>query len=128
MRAKHGPEYKIQSDLITYLRDREWLVERLIGNAFQKGVPDLFAFHKKWGFRWIDVKVEGKYSFTKAQRIKWPVWEAAGLGIWILTGANQENYDRLFAPPNMMDYWKDSWKLPTQEEIDRLLDDITEDS
>jgi hypothetical protein len=70
------------------------------------------------------VKVEGKYNFTKAQKIKWPVWEKFGVGIWILTGADQENYDKLFQSPNWRDYWKDSWKTPTQANIDALLDQI----
>jgi hypothetical protein len=125
MRAKHGPEYRIQSDLIDYLEARGWLVERLIGNAFQVGIPDLFAHHPKWGSRWIDVKVEGKYSFTKAQKLKWPKWEKFGVGIWILTGADQDNYDKLFAFPNMRDYWKDSWgELP---DIDKLLEEMKND-
>jgi hypothetical protein len=122
MRARHGPEYGIQKDLIAYLEARGWLVERLIGNAFQLGIPDLFAHHPKWGSRWIDVKVDGKYSFTKAQKIKWPKWERFGVGIWILTGADQANYDKLFKFPNMRDYWKPSWgELP---DIDKLLDAI----
>ncbi|MGO8994885.1 MAG: hypothetical protein ACLQVI_16340, partial [Polyangiaceae bacterium] len=39
-----------------YLKIRGWHVERMIGNAFQMGVPDLFIAHLKWGQRWIDVK------------------------------------------------------------------------
>lgn len=122
-RAKHGPEWYIQQDLIAYLKARRWHVERMIGNAFQLGIPDLFVAHTKWGQRWIDVKRPGKdYSFTKAQKRKWPVWESFGIGIWILTGADQENYDRLFAPPNWRDYWKASWgQIP---DVDALLDEL----
>ncbi len=123
MRAKHGPEYRIQNDLITFLGARGWLVERMIGNAFQKGIPDLYCHHPKWGCRWIDVKYEGRYSFTRDQKLKWPKWERYGIGIWILTGADQENYDKLFAFPNWRDYWKSSWgELP---DIDLLLEQIT---
>jgi len=124
MRAKHGPEYKIQTDLIEFLRIRGWLVERIIGNAFQSGLPDLFLHHPKWGSRWLDVKNPGRYSFTKAQRWKWPLWQSFGLGIWILTAATQEEYDKLFAPPNWTQFIKKSWKLPTQDEIDKLLEEI----
>ncbi len=122
-RAKHGPEWYIQQDLIAYLKARSWHVERMIGNAFQLGVPDLFLAHAKWGQRWVDVKRPGKdYSFTKAQKRKWPVWESFGIGIWILTAADQENYDRLFAPPNWRDYWKPSWgQIP---DVDALLDEL----
>ena len=109
--------------MIAYLKARGWHVERMIGNAFQMGVPDLFIAHPKWGQRWIDVKRPGKnYSFTKAQKLKWPVWEAFGIGIWILTAATQEEYDKLFAPPNWRAYWKESWgQVP---DIDALLDEL----
>lgn len=122
-KAIHGPEFYIQQDLIKFLRVRGWLVERMIGNAFQMGVPDLYCYHPKWAERWVDVKRPGKgYSFTKAQKFKWPVWESFGVGIWILTGADQENYDRLFKPPNWRDYWKPSWgEIP---DIDALLDEL----
>lgn len=121
-KKKHGPEWFIQRDLITFLEARGWLVERMIGNAYQFGVPDLYAHHIKWGPRWIDVKVKGRYTFTTAQKIKWPLWEEHGAGIWILTAADQEQYDKLFQPPNWRDYWKSSWdKLP---DIDALLDEL----
>jgi hypothetical protein len=125
MRAKHGPEFTIQKNLIAFLSARGWLVERMVGNAFQSGIPDLYCYHPKWGERWIDAKVEGHYSFTKAQRIKWPRWESFGVGIWILTAADQEEYNKLFAPPNWRDYWKPCWELPTQAELTSMLDEIT---
>ncbi len=109
-RAAHGPEWYIQRDLIRYMRERDWLVERMIGNAFQMGIPDLYCFRRDFGERWIDVKAPGKYSFTDQQKKKWPVWNKKhGCGIWILVGANQAEYDKLFAPPNWEDYWKPSW-------------------
>jgi len=121
--AKHGPEYYIQKDLVTMLRARGWYVERMIGNALQYGIPDIFVAHTKWGQRWIDVKQPKRYSFTKQQKQKWPVWESFGIGIWILTAATQEEYDKLFKPPNWRDYWKESWTLPTQANIDRMLEE-----
>ena len=122
---REGPEHKIQRDLIDYLRVRGWLVEVMHGNAFQRGIPDLYLFHKKWGSRWVDVKNPENYCFTKAQKLKWPMWEKAGLGIWILTAATQSEYDKLFDLPNWRDYWKPSWSLPTPQEIDRLLGQIS---
>jgi hypothetical protein len=122
MRPKHGEEYRIQKQLIDFLEARGWLVERLANTAFQVGIPDLYCHHPKWGSRWIDVKVEGKYSFTKAQRFKWPKWEKYGVGVWILTGADQDNYDKLFKAPNMRSYWKKSWDKP---DIDKLLEEMT---
>lgn len=121
-RKKHGPEWFIQRDLIAYLEARQWLVERMIGNAYQVGIPDLYAHHIKWGSRWIDVKVRGRYSFTPAQKLKWPLWESHGIGIWILVEADQDEYDKLFHSPNWRDYWKTSWD--SQPTIDDLLDEI----
>lgn len=124
-RAKHGPEWFIQRDLIKFLKIRKWRVERMTGNAFQKGIPDLYCFRRDYGERWIDVKAPGKYTFTKDQKRKWPGWDADGIGIWILTAANQEEYDKLFKPANWRDYWKPSWgEIP---DIDDLLDSITLD-
>lgn len=120
----HGPEYYIQRDLINFLEARQWIVERMIGNAYQTGIPDLYVMHKQKGTRWIDVKVEGHYVFTKAQRRKWPIWEQQRVGIWILTAATEEQYDRLFKPPNMRDYWNPAWDNP-MEELDGLIDDMT---
>lgn len=108
-RAKHGPEWYIQRDLMRYMRERGWFIKRMTGNMFQSGVPDLYCFHKQWGERWIDVKNDGRYTFTEDQKREWPVWEDAGIGIWILVGATQDQYDLLFKPPNFRDYWKPQW-------------------
>jgi hypothetical protein len=108
-RPRHGPEWRIQQDLIEYLRIRDWLVEVTHGNIYQIGFPDLFLAHKKYGTRWVDVKNEERYTFTAAQREKWPIWDSFGVGVWILTAANEENYQRLFQPPNWRAYWKASW-------------------
>jgi hypothetical protein len=123
-KPKHGPEWHTQQKLIDFLEARGWLVEVMHGNAFQQGIPDLFLFHPKWDYRWVDVKHPVRYTFTKAQRRKWPIWDRYGVGIWILTAANQEEYDKLFAPPNWQQYWKDSWSLPTVGDIDRMLDEL----
>lgn len=125
-RPKRGPEWYIQRDLIEYLQTRSWLVERMIGNAYQVGIPDLFAHHIKWGSRWIDVKVKNRYTFTPAQKIKWPMWEKHGLGIWILVAANQSEYNKLFGPPNFRDYWKASWD--ERPDIDAMLDELNLDN
>jgi hypothetical protein len=128
IKPTHGPEWYIQQDLIEYLVNREWVVEVMHGNAFQRGIPDLWLWNERLEIaRWVDVKNPKKYSFTKAQKIKWPAWESRGIGIWILVAATQEEYDKLFEPPNWRKYWKDSWALPTQEEIDDLLDLCKED-
>jgi hypothetical protein len=122
IRESHGPEWKIQQKLIRFLRARKWLVEVTQGNLYQKGFPDLYLSHVKFGQRWIDVKNPVAYTFTKAQRIKWPDWEKHGVGIWILVAPTEEEYDKIFQPPNWRKYWKPKWDLePT---VDELLEEL----
>lgn len=108
-KPKHGPEYGIQEELREFLEVRGWMVERFANNALQMGIPDLYAHHPTWGGRWIDVKVEGRYSFTRAQKIKWPQWEKFNCGVWILVAASEAEYAKLMGPPNFRTYWKPSW-------------------
>ena len=42
IRAKHGPEFHIQKEIVKFLQARGWHVERLVGNAYQAGLPDLY--------------------------------------------------------------------------------------
>lgn len=118
---RQSPETKIRDSLRDYLGGRGWLVEIMHGNIFQKGIPDLYLHHPKHGYRWVDVKVEGKYEFTKAQIKKWPQWEAKGVGIWILTEPVSQ-YERLFSKPNWRYYWKPKYdkRITIDEAIDRI--------
>jgi hypothetical protein len=107
------------------LKDLGWLVEVTHGNRFMKGFPDLYLMHPEFSSRWVDVKVEGDYEYTEAQRKKWPRWHKHGTGIWIMTGASQDQYERLFKPPNWLDYWKPRYGDPFKEfDLDELLDTI----
>lgn len=125
--GRRNEEAKIRANLLAFLLGLGWWVEITHGGAFQSGFPDLYCTHPEHGIRWIDTKVEGKYEYTKAQRKKWPVWHKHGTGIWILTGASMSQYERLFQPPNWLDYWKESYGDPWQEfDLDELLDNIEE--
>ena len=116
LRAKHGPEWKIQKDFIEFLEERHWDVERMIGNMLQFGIPDLNISHADHGERWVDLKNPKDYDFTLRQIQKWPVWEKHGRKIWIITC--NEDYQKLWDPPNWRDYWKPKYDLiPTVEEI-----------
>ena len=116
-KSPHGPEFKIQTQFIKYLEMRGWGVQRMAGGMFQFGVPDLYIFHKHYGSRWVDLKVAGRYSWTKAQRVTWPYWAKMGVGIWIITAADDTQYNLLFGPPNVMDFWKESFAVSSRDEI-----------
>ncbi len=123
IRQKHGPEYGIQNEVIAYLIQRGWHVERIVGNAFQRGLPDLYAGHKNWGQRWIEIKNETRYEFTKAQRHKFPILASFNIGIWVLVAATEEEYDKLFQEPNWKEYWKPRYG---NINLDELLEDLNE--
>jgi hypothetical protein len=126
VKPAHGPEWYIQNKLKDFLRAREWLVEQTHGNLYQKGFPDLYVKHKRHGHRWIDCKQPKKFSLTRDQRLKWPIWHDYGIGIWILTAADQSEYDKLFAPPNWKDFWKPSYgDIP---DIDTLLQELKDEA
>ena len=76
------------------------------GNMYQCGFPDIFAGHRKYGQRWIEVKRAGKgnYSFTPAQLEWFPVLTGARVGIWILTNDTDYEIEKLFKPPNWSDF------------------------
>lgn len=107
------------------LQSRQWLVEHTHGNAYQTGFPDLFIAHRRFGTRWIDCKNPVSYTFTKAQRKKWPLWREWGVGIWILTAATEEEYDKLFKSPNWYEYWKAQWDVDMAE-LDNMVDFLNE--
>jgi len=122
-RSKMGPEAIIQRNSIRYLKQRGWNVERMIGNQLQKGIPDVYLMHPEHGQRWVDYKNPHDYEFTRAQKVKWPRWERFGLGIWIITGWEDEDYDKLFGPPNWRVYWKPKYD-EEQQELEQDLQDL----
>jgi len=96
-----GPEAKIQAAIIKFLRERGWFVNPTHGNMFQRGFPDLYAAKRRYGPRWIEVKVPHKWKFTPAQWESFPRYTAEGVGIWILTAATEKEYKKLFQKPNL---------------------------
>jgi len=98
--VRNGPEAQIQQAIIDKLKQHDWYVKVMIGNMYQFGIPDLFAAHIKYGQRWIEVKNPTKFSFTQAQIIEFPKLHAAGVGIWILFSAEDNELLKLFKPAN----------------------------
>ena len=83
-----------------------WFVKRMVGNAFQFGVPDLYATHSRYGARWIEVKLPGMKGskFTAAQLEDFPKLCANGSGVWVLTGTSNTEYQKLFSAANWYQY------------------------
>lgn len=103
-----GPEAIVQASIVAMLRRKGWYVVRVVGNAYQSGLPDLFACHRVFGMRWIEVKLPGMKGskFTKAQLEVFPKLNSNGAGVWILTGDTQSEYEKLKRRPNWYQYMK----------------------
>ncbi len=99
-----GPEGKIQDAFMIRLRGKEWVVKSTHGNILQYGFPDLYAAHRCYGPRWIEIKNPLNYSFTKAQLDFFPQLMAAGVGVWVVVADTEEEYRKLFKPANWMYY------------------------
>ncbi len=126
-RFRTTPEDAVQEKIIIFLNQRGWMVEKMHGNAFQKGIPDLYCWNAGLQMhRWIDVKVEGRHEYTKSQCQKWPKWEKNGLGVWIMMDATEEWYAKLFEPHNFWDYWKPRYNKYI-EPIEDIISDILEE-
>lgn len=96
------PEQKIQKDIITMLENKGWFVKVMHASDLLSGIPDLWACNRKYGQRFIEVKLPRMVGskFTKAQLRDFPKILAENIGIWILTAANEQNYKRLFDHEN----------------------------
>lgn len=111
LRTKDNPEARIQKELRDFLAIRNWFVKVTHGNMFSEGLPDLIACHYSYGIRFIEVKLPDMKGskFTPAQMRDFPMFSANGCGIWVLTGATELEYGKLFKPANFWQYL-DTWK------------------
>ena len=109
--GKNSPEAAVQKSIIKYLRYREWHVMETHGNMYQCGFPDLFACHKLYGQRWIEVKLPNMIGskFTPAQLEHFPKICAHGSGVWIMTAGTDTQYEVLSCRPNWYTYLSE-WK------------------
>jgi len=104
--AKTKPETIIEKAIMDYLKLRDWYVHSTHGNVYSMGLPDLYACHKRYSTRWIEVKNPNQYSFTPAQMDVFPEFAAKGVGIWIMVAATEVEYKKLFKPANWHTYLK----------------------
>lgn len=107
LRIKDNPEKQIQVAMNKYLTLMGWYVMSTHGSMFQAGFPDTWATHSKYGGRWIEYKLPGMKGsrFTPAQLECFPKLAANGTAIYILTGATDEEYQKLFKPSNFSYYF-----------------------
>lgn len=91
IKSRNDPEAQIRDDIKTFLSNRGWYVKTTHGGMFQAGFPDLWATHKHYGGKWLEVKLPGMRGsvFTKAQIECFPQLVAHGTPIWIVTEASQ---------------------------------------
>jgi hypothetical protein len=103
-KPRTNPEAKIVAAITKRLILEGWLVLRTHGNMFQKGFPDLYATHRRYGPKWIEVKLPGMIGskFTPAQLDCFPKMLENGSDIWILTSPDE--YKLLFLPQNTQKY------------------------
>ena len=100
------PELKVRTQIINYLKVRRWHMEITVGGIYQSGIPDILAFHQKYGTRLIEVKLPNMKGskFTPAQLKKFPRLYDHGAPIYILTAGTDEEYAKLFQPSNLYEY------------------------
>ena len=96
------PESLVVDAITMYMKARDWLVMKTHGNKFQSGFPDLFTAHRKYGVRWIEVKLptRGKNPFTEAQLGTFAEFTAKGVGVWVLVAGTKKEYEKLWKPAN----------------------------
>ncbi len=100
IKSKHGIEWYLQQRIIKYLQDRGFFVKIITASLYLSGMPDLYATHRVYGPKLIEVKVEKRWSFTVAQKETFPQLLGHGTPIWIMFEADKANYDLLFKPCN----------------------------
>ena len=128
-RFHSNPEQLLQDgEIIPFLQERGWLVEKMHGNAFQKGIPDLYCYHPGLDLhKWIDVKLPQGSTLTKAQCQKWPVWEQWGIDIYIMKAATEEEYQKIFGKGNWREMWKPRYDAYIRE-VNDILDEMEDEN
>ena len=101
------PRRSLESDgaarLKKLMQSRGWTWNRITpGKYGTAGLPDVYATHPKWGYRWIETKApKGKLRASQVKKFT----EFALAGIDVFVCVNENWYKYLFGPPN----WK-RWK------------------
>jgi hypothetical protein len=102
--GRQSPEKDIRDAIKKKLQSFGWMVFVTHGNEYQQGFPDLYCIHPRYGYRWVETKNPKNYKFTAAQLETFPKFAACNIGIWILTGSDDSDIDKLFRPANWWAY------------------------
>jgi hypothetical protein len=115
-KLKQAPELEknIQKRITKALKDDGWWSKWTHGNKFQSGVPDVYAFHRVYGPRWIEVKKPKGSRLEDTQLELFEAWEQRKIGVWILTDATPE---LLLQPPNWREF--DTGRVIKTKRIER---------
>lgn len=99
-------ESQIQSRIRDRLHMAGWKTRKIHGNKFQSGLPDLYAYHKIHGQRWIEIKdPKGKLLDSQVKVIT--EFSKYGVGVWILESS--ADLPKLYGKPNSADYILDKY-------------------
>jgi hypothetical protein len=98
LKSRGSPEHQQQQALRRRMEQEGWLTEKVHGNLYQSGWPDLFCHHLTHGARWIELKRSAKTKLRPSQVGLFTRWSHYGVNVWVLTGP--EDYVLLFKPPN----------------------------
>lgn len=101
---KEKLESAVLSEVIEFLTLRGWYCKRVHGNAMQSGFPDLFCCHVKYGTRWIETKCPPGHKFMQSQLETFQKFCSNGTGVWVMRAATNDEYLKLFKPPNWWHY------------------------
>lgn len=99
------PEKRAVKLLRQILEGDGWFVIKTHGNAFQSGLPDLYCVNRRWGSRWIEVKVDGG-RLTPAQVYTFQKMSMYGDKIYILRGP--DDIPLLYKPTDNWRIFKDN--------------------
>lgn len=109
IRGGKGPEQKVLEAVRKMMVLHGWYVKKIHGGKYQSGLPDLYCTMKIHGcgvHRWIEIKDPKRVGepFTSAQLETFPLLSANGTPVYVLTGATQEDYEKLFKSENWWQY------------------------
>jgi hypothetical protein len=104
LKKKPPLEATIQNRIRKALELLGWRTWKIHGGRFQSGWPDLFCAHADLGVRWVEVKRPKTGKLTRGQQKRFAALESAGVGVWVLDGAEPTDLALIDGPPNWRAY------------------------